>query len=99
MQLHAPIDPAVDAHGSAPSAGDRLQEGPALPDYLRHPGVEEYRHTTWRRTIPGLGPATSGVETVIPAERRIDGVAEVTFRSARSPLRGPEQTRLAHKMK
>ena len=36
-------------------------------------------------------------ETAIPAERKIDGVAEVTFRSALSPLRGRKQTGLAYK--
>ena len=46
---------------------------------------------------PGLWPAISGLETVIPAERRIDGVAEVTFTSALSPLRGRKQTKLAYK--
>lgn len=44
-----------------------------------------------------MWPAISGVETVIPAERRIDGVAEVTFTSVLSPRRGRKQTRLAYK--
>ncbi len=39
----------------------------------------------------------SGVETLIPADRRIDGVAEVTFTNLLSPLRGRTQTRLAYK--
>ena len=37
-----------------------------------------------------------GVETAIPADRRIDGVAEVTFASVLSPLLGRKQTRLAY---
>jgi hypothetical protein len=32
---------------------------------------------------PGLWPAISGVETAIPVDRRIDGVAEVTALSTR----------------
>ena len=32
-----------------------------------------------------------------PADRKIDGVAEVTFRSVLSPLLGRKQTRLAYK--
>jgi hypothetical protein len=36
-----------------------------------------------------------GVETAIPDERRIDGVAEVTFGSVLPPLLGRKQTRLA----
>lgn len=61
------------------------------------PGFEEYRQIHLRDDNPGLWPAVSGVETVIPAERRIDGVAEVTFASVLSPLRGRKQTRLAYK--
>ena len=38
-----------------------------------------------------------GVETAIPADRRIDGVAEVTFQSVLSPLLGRKQTKLAFK--
>jgi hypothetical protein len=61
------------------------------------PGMEEYRQIHLAEDSPGLWPAISGVETVIPAERRIDGVAEVTFTSVLSPLRGRTQTRLAYK--
>jgi hypothetical protein len=60
------------------------------------PGMEEYRQIHLAENNPGLWPATSGVETAIPAERRIDGVAEVTFASVLSPLRGRKQTRLAY---
>lgn len=61
------------------------------------PGFEEYRQIHLAESNPGLWPVTSGVETVIPAERKIDGVAEVTFTSVLSPLRGRKQTRLAYK--
>ncbi|MBT2568907.1 hypothetical protein J7I84_20930 [Arthrobacter sp. ISL-85] len=37
------------------------------------------------------------METAIPADRKIDGVAEVTFQSALSPLKGRKQTALAYK--
>ena len=43
------------------------------------PGFEEYRQIHLAENNPGLWPATHGVETAIPADRRIDGVAEVTF--------------------
>jgi hypothetical protein len=59
--------------------------------------MEEYRQIHLAEHNPGLWPAVSGVETTIPAERRIDGVAEVTFTSVLSPLRGRKQTRLAYK--
>ena len=60
------------------------------------PGFDEYRQIHLAETNPGLWPATPGVETAIPADRRIDGVAEVTFASVLSPLRGRKQTRLAY---
>jgi hypothetical protein len=61
------------------------------------PGFEEYRQIHLAENNPGLWPAITGVETVIPAERKIDGVAEVTFTSVFSPLRGRKQNKLAHK--
>ncbi len=60
------------------------------------PGLEEYRQIHLAETNPGLWPAAHGVETAIPADRKIDGVAEVTFQSALSPLLGRKQTRLAY---
>ncbi len=59
------------------------------------PGLEEYRQIHLAEANPGCWPSTTGVETRIPADRKVDGVAEVTFRSALSPLRGRQQTRLA----
>jgi hypothetical protein len=61
------------------------------------PGLDEYRQIHLAGTNPGLWPATSGVETEIPIDRKIDGVAEVTFQSALSPLLGRKQTQLAFK--
>ena len=60
------------------------------------PGFDEYRQIHMAETNPGLWPATTGLETAIPADRRIDGVAEVTFASVLSPLLGRKQTRLAY---
>lgn len=60
------------------------------------PSLEEYRQVHLADTNPGLWPATEGVETGIPAGRKIDGVAEVTFQSALSPLLGRKQTQLAY---
>src|SRR3954454_1366133 len=61
------------------------------------PGLDEYRQIHLAENNPRLWPAIPGVETVIPAVRRIDGLAEVTFASVLSPLRGRKQTRLAYK--
>jgi hypothetical protein len=71
-------------------------KGPHSSIISATPGMEEYRQIHLAENNPGLWPATSGVETAIPAERRIDGVAEVTFASVLSPLRGRKQTRLAY---
>jgi hypothetical protein len=60
-------------------------------------GTDEYRQLHLAESNPGLWPAISGVETRIPVERRIDGVAEVTFESLLSVQKGRPQTRLAFK--
>lgn len=72
-------------------------KGPHSKIISATPGVEEYRQIHLAENNPGLWPAIDGVETAIPAERRIDGVAEVTFTSVLSPLRGRKQTKLAYK--
>ena len=72
-------------------------KGPHSKIISATPGFDEYRQLHLAATNPGLWPATHGVETAIPADRRIDGVAEVTFAPRSSPLRGRKQTRLAYK--
>ena len=59
------------------------------------PGLEEYRQIHLAEHNPGRWPTTDGVQTAIPADRKIDGVAEVTFQSALAPLQGRKQTQLA----
>ena len=68
-------------------------KGPHSKIISATPGIEEYRQIHLAENNPGLWPAIDGVETVIPAERRIDGVAEVTFTSVLSPLRGRKRSR------
>ena len=60
------------------------------------PGLEEYRQIHLAEANPGRWPAVTGVETTIPPERKIDGVAEVTFKSPLSPLAGRSQTKVAY---
>jgi hypothetical protein len=72
-------------------------KGPHSGIIAASPGLEEYRQIHLAEANPGLWPATKGVETQIPADRKVDGVAEVTFQSALSPLKGRTQTRLAFK--
>src|SRR5436189_4692476 len=71
-------------------------KGPHSKIISATPGMEEYRQIHLAEDNPGLWPVISGVETVIPPGRRIDGVAEVTFTSALAPLRGRKQTALAY---
>jgi hypothetical protein len=71
-------------------------KGPHSKIISATPGMEEYRQIHLAETNPGMWPAIGGVETVIPDERRIDGVAEVAFTSVLSPLRGRKQTSLAY---
>ncbi len=61
------------------------------------PGLEEYRQIHLAEGNPGLWPPIPGVETDIPAERKIDGVAELTFQSHLSPLRGRKPAQLLFK--
>jgi hypothetical protein len=72
-------------------------KGPHSGIISASPGLEEYRQIHLAEANPGLWPATKGVETSIPADRKVDGIADVTFQSALSPLKGRKQTRLAFK--
>ena len=77
-------------------AGMDYWKGPHSKIISATPGFDEYHQLHLAAINPGIWPATRGVETTIPADRRIDGVADVTFRSALSPLLGRKQTRLAY---
>lgn len=72
-------------------------KGPHSKIISASPGLREYRQIHLAEANEGLWPATGGVETRIPADRRIDGLAEVTFQSLLSPLQGQKQTQLAFK--
>lgn len=72
-------------------------KGPHSKIISASPGLDEYVQVHLAETSPGLWPATPGIETAIPAERRIDGVAQVTFQTALSALAGGEQNKLAFK--
>ena len=72
-------------------------KGPHSKIISATPALQEYRQIHLAEVNPGPWPATPGVETDIPVESKIDGVAEVTFRSPLSPLLGRKQTQLAFK--
>jgi len=77
--------------------GMNYWKGPHSKIISATPGMDEYRQVHLAAINPGLWPATPDVETAIPTDRRIDGVADVTFQSLLSPLLGRKQTRLAFK--
>ena len=83
--------------GQSRQTGMDYWNGPHSGIIAATPGLAEYRQIHLAEHNPGLWPVTTGVETAIPADRQIDGIAEVTFQSALSPLRGRKQTALAHK--
>lgn len=60
-------------------------------------GMEEYRQIHLKEKNPGLWPEIAGVQTNIPAERKIDGVADVTLKNIFSIFRGKKQTKLAYR--
>ena len=72
-------------------------KGPHSGIIAASPGLEEYRQIHLAETNPGLWPDTEGVETAIPSDRKVDGIAEVTFQSPLSPVHGRAQTALAFK--
>lgn len=76
-------------------AGIDRWKGPHSGIISATPGLLEYRQIHLAEHNPGRWPNTSGVETAIPEDRRIDGIAEVTFENALSPLVGRKQTALA----
>jgi hypothetical protein len=51
------------------------------------PGIDEYRQHHLERDAPGLWPAHDGIDTAIAPGWRLDGVPEVTFAGALSPLK------------
>lgn len=77
--------------------GMNYWKGPHSKIISASKGLLEYRQIHLAETNPGRWLATSGIETDIPVGRKIDGVAEVTFRSVLGPLLGRKQTQLAFK--
>lgn len=71
-------------------------KGPHSGIIAATPGLHEYRQLHLAEHNPGRWPTTEGVETRIPDDRRVDGLAEVTFESPLSPLAGRAQTALAY---
>lgn len=72
-------------------------KGPHSGIISANPGLKEYRQIHLAGDNPGRWPATDGIETAIPADRRIDGIADVTLRSVLSTLQGRKQNAMAYK--
>ena len=70
--------------------------GPHSQLVARTPGFLEYRQHHFTVDSPGVWPAVDGVESEIPDERRIDGMPEMTFEHAWSPLLGGREGKKIH---
>ena len=80
---------------TARQAGMDRWAGPHALIIAANKGLHEYRQIHFAERNTGLWPTTAGVETSIPADRKIDGVADVTLKNLLSVLRGKEQNRMA----
>jgi len=77
-------------------AGMDRWKGPHSRIIAATPGLHEYRQIHLAERNTGRWPQTPGVETTIPRDRKVDGIAEVTFETAFSPVAGRRQTALAY---
>jgi hypothetical protein len=71
-------------------------KGPHSKIITASPGQDEYRQLHLAEASPGIWPATHGIETAIRADRKVDGVAEVTFQSVFALIGGRKQTAKAY---
>ncbi len=76
-------------------AGMERWKGPHSKIISANKGLLEYRQIHFAETNTGLWPAINGVETNIPQNRKIDGVADVTLKNLFSIFKGKEQNKLA----
>ncbi len=79
---------------------DRMDywKGPHSKIISANLGQTEYRQIHLAEKNSGLWPVTAGIETSIPADRKVDGIAEVTFKNVLAPIfQGKEQTKQAFK--
>ena len=72
-------------------------KGPHSGIISANPGLKEYRQIHLAEDNPGRWPTTARVETTIPTDRKIDGVAEVTLKGVLSTLQGRKQNAMAYK--
>lgn len=78
-------------------AGMDRWKGPHSKIISANKGLLEYRQLHLTENNPGLWSPINGVETLIPTDRKIDGIADVTLKGFLSLLRGRKQNALAFK--
>lgn len=59
------------------------------------PLTKQYRQLHMSETETGFWPPHHGLQTAVPEDRRIDGIADVTFQNLLAPVAGRKQTALA----
>jgi hypothetical protein len=77
-------------------AGMDRWKGPHSQIISANKGLYEYRQIHFAENNTGSWQAIQGVETAIPQDRKIDGVADVTLKNLLSIFKGKEQNRLAY---
>ena len=77
-------------------AGMDRWKGPHAQIIAANKGLLEYRQIHFTENNSGLWQPINGVETNIPQNRKIDGVADVTLKNLFSIFRGKKQNKLAY---
>jgi hypothetical protein len=77
-------------------AGMDRWKGPHAQIIAANKGLYEYRQVHFTENNTGLWQPVTGVETKIPQDRKIDGVADVTLKNLFSIFRGKKQNKLAY---
>lgn len=72
-------------------------KGPHSKIISANKGLYEYRQIHFEAQNTGLWAPIAGVETAIPQDRKIDGVADVTLKNLFSIFKGKKQNKLAYK--
>lgn len=71
-------------------------KGPHAKIIAANKGLLEYRQIHFAENNTGLWPLIRGVETSIPQDRKVDGVADVTLKNFFSVFKGKKQNKLAY---
>lgn len=77
-------------------AGMDRWKGPHAKIISANKGLLEYRQIHFAENNTGLWQPINAVETTIPSNRKIDGVADVTLKNLFSIFRGKKQNKLAY---